>query len=998
LRYFYPNSNIEQSFTDVVQVTRQEKPSPASGAGVEKINTFRHEQNASISNVKRIKIQEVDATKPNRDRYIAMSEDPELGRVDAGLLHAGFPHLVGQWSGLGAKLMKTRFGVSPFNHEKYTIDKYIKYLKNQHYNFLKKFGPRNEKVVYLRKRIIQFESIAKNNYDGYKLITSKQQVQTALPTTSDSEAFQRIGETIDAYFKKEEHDRRKMAASEQLRKHHHEMGAMMQSHQLTDETLPYGYYDYHVADPDNIATLDYRYSVDLREYFRIQKKLEDSRLGEKSRKKFAKSYAILQRRLDYIIWAKLEFRKDPLDVFLHLLQRYGSALLKLKYNKEYLRGKRFQGPLQLRNLDNLIAWACNLDDTESETVKKMNSMMRDSVLTIGSGSGANVSRRQALKLKHRQTPIVMSMHGQALNMNNQTIVGKSDTDVSADHHAAPNVNSHELDHLLPKRPETLVSRSDPELEPSIEMLQQLDISLSPKQRQKPKQEPRYQGELPLAVRPFVHDANLLGNETVASSDLDQTADRSKENLAPEADVDDEPRYINRQNNQTFTSPALTQVVEKFMEHSAEGTDTYQDLEKTTHGDSPLPPLPEDSEDDWRPASILDGQLLNHDFDYSNDKDRRATSDAFGDPYTKSKSEYESSSSRHQVTQEPAYIEIESSPSPSPVPVSVSPAQVHTADRSFDSSGILAGTPEGSYAVGDSLSSVLEPVDDDEEEEDDDDEEEEEEEEEIEDEGDSRPSSPSLPDIPQLRRITRSMTPSGGKVGSIVKKLTPKLAKLIDDAVKKGEDVKLTPEHVRAEIKQRDLSTLLSDRYSGGSRLDVDGWLNDTIVNAYMDLLKVEKEGVYAFSTQWFGAVGKQGVSVLNRWAKRMKLVTAEDVMAADTILFPLNPGVHWMVIAVRPKARTVEYLDSLNGRSMPGLKEVKTWLAEKVGGDWTTVVSTSNQQINSVDCGVFVCMNAAAIVSGRQPKEVVHATEMVSDARSLIAASLLAWKLVLNVE
>jgi hypothetical protein len=210
---------------------------------------------------------------------------------------------------------------------------------------------------------------------------------------------------------------------------------------------------------------------------------------------------------------------------------------------------------------------------------------------------------------------------------------------------------------------------------------------------------------------------------------------------------------------------------------------------------------------------------------------------------------------------------------------------------------------------------------------------------------------------------------------------------------------LIPEKLNA----RDFSTLLPRLFSG----DPKAWLNDNIVNEYLGLLmaEVKKEAgfehkrggpappLHSFSSFWYPTLTDRPKTI-DRWAARFQLAK-KQYLDADLILYPICDIGHWRLLAVKPKDRTIEYLDSLSCNGTKYINALKGYLAKELGNAWVedewTVMKKqrSIQQINGSDCGVFTILNALALMRGEEITKILPSDGML-DARERIAVSLLA--------
>lgn len=187
------------------------------------------------------------------------------------------------------------------------------------------------------------------------------------------------------------------------------------------------------------------------------------------------------------------------------------------------------------------------------------------------------------------------------------------------------------------------------------------------------------------------------------------------------------------------------------------------------------------------------------------------------------------------------------------------------------------------------------------------------------------------------------------------------------------------------VTRGDLGTILPT----GPRDTSCGWLNDSVIDAYLGL--VAKHGMessaptsgrrlrrgprprcHAFSTKFFTTLRKQGTEAALR-SSDMAPIRGEDLLEAKHVFIPVHHGAHWTLLVVSPAKRTIEYFDSLQGRRSKQYTDLaKAWLASILGdkfveGQWQVLVPRSPQQGNSSDCGVFLVTTARLIMQGIDP-------------------------------
>ncbi|NWI06938.1 SENP2 protease, partial [Tichodroma muraria] len=149
-------------------------------------------------------------------------------------------------------------------------------------------------------------------------------------------------------------------------------------------------------------------------------------------------------------------------------------------------------------------------------------------------------------------------------------------------------------------------------------------------------------------------------------------------------------------------------------------------------------------------------------------------------------------------------------------------------------------------------------------------------------------------------------------------------------------------------------------------LQPQGWLNDRIMNFYMGLLveRSKKEGypaVYAFNTFFYSKLSSTSHKGVKKWTKGV------DIFEHDVILVPIHLRIHWTLLVVDLREKTIKYFDSLGQKGDHICKTVLKYLEEEsrekrnielTASEWTLhSMGTEEipQQDNGSDCGVFVC-------------------------------------------
>ncbi|MGH0117666.1 UNVERIFIED_CONTAM: hypothetical protein FKN15_041858 [Acipenser sinensis] len=196
-------------------------------------------------------------------------------------------------------------------------------------------------------------------------------------------------------------------------------------------------------------------------------------------------------------------------------------------------------------------------------------------------------------------------------------------------------------------------------------------------------------------------------------------------------------------------------------------------------------------------------------------------------------------------------------------------------------------------------------------------------------------------------------------------LTQEMEQAIQKAVGHRNPDEVLSSSFKLRITRRDLSTLTPQ-----------SWLNDEVINFYMNLLvaRSEREGcwrVYAFSTFFIPKLCAGGYQAVRRWTKGV------DLFEKDLILVPVHQGVHWCLAVIDFRTKTVKYYDSMGQRNEGVCRILLHYLKEEFKSKkskdlevskWTVTSAKSNeipQQMNGSDCGVFACKYADYIARAK---------------------------------
>ncbi|XP_045512795.1 sentrin-specific protease 1-like isoform X1 [Pieris brassicae] len=185
-------------------------------------------------------------------------------------------------------------------------------------------------------------------------------------------------------------------------------------------------------------------------------------------------------------------------------------------------------------------------------------------------------------------------------------------------------------------------------------------------------------------------------------------------------------------------------------------------------------------------------------------------------------------------------------------------------------------------------------------------------------------------------------------------LTAEQEKLVSRALGPGPQGQVLIEKFNLRITRRDLQTL--------SGLN---WLNDEVINFYMNLLmqrcgeRKDLPQVYAANTFFYPKLMQSGQAGLRRWTRKV------DIFAHQLMVVPVHLGVHWCMSIIDFREKKISYMDSMGGKNQAALVALLQYLRDehkdKKGqpfddSGWKTeCLRDIPQQMNGSDCGMFAC-------------------------------------------
>ncbi|ERN02234.1 ubiquitin-like-specific protease ESD4 [Amborella trichopoda] len=151
------------------------------------------------------------------------------------------------------------------------------------------------------------------------------------------------------------------------------------------------------------------------------------------------------------------------------------------------------------------------------------------------------------------------------------------------------------------------------------------------------------------------------------------------------------------------------------------------------------------------------------------------------------------------------------------------------------------------------------------------------------------------------------------------------------------------------------------------------WLNDEVINLYLELLKEREKRdpkhflkCHFFNTFFYKKLisGRSGYDykAVRRWTTQRKI--GYDLIECDKIFVPIHKEIHWCLAVINIKDKKLQYLDSLRGLDSEVLKVLARYIKDEAKDKSETEVDLSSwiqgciedlpEQQNGSDCGMFM--------------------------------------------
>lgn len=139
----------------------------------------------------------------------------------------------------------------------------------------------------------------------------------------------------------------------------------------------------------------------------------------------------------------------------------------------------------------------------------------------------------------------------------------------------------------------------------------------------------------------------------------------------------------------------------------------------------------------------------------------------------------------------------------------------------------------------------------------------------------------------------------------------------------------------------------------------NSWLNDKIINCYLELLQDYDKDIYVFSTYFYTNLRNNGLNKVIKYTAKM------DIFRYKYLFFPVHLDSHWVLVCFDVKKGILEYRDSFvkyNKKVMDDIEEYLLYERMRLYREKTVfskiIINSVDVQYNGYDCGVFVLMYA----------------------------------------
>lgn len=179
------------------------------------------------------------------------------------------------------------------------------------------------------------------------------------------------------------------------------------------------------------------------------------------------------------------------------------------------------------------------------------------------------------------------------------------------------------------------------------------------------------------------------------------------------------------------------------------------------------------------------------------------------------------------------------------------------------------------------------------------------------------------------------------------------------------------------------------------------WLNDQVINFYMELIDQRSRGnnkfpkTHSFNVYLFQSFESRGFERVRNYTRKT------DIFSKDIIIIPIFKEAHWRLVIVKIPSKEIIYFDSLNLDHTNILDTVQSYLKQEYQAkknktlnldDWKIYkYPETPQQSNCFDCGAYSCQ-IANLVAINEP--IIIPAEDVPSLREKICYEILKSELI----
>ena len=233
-----------------------------------------------------------------------------------------------------------------------------------------------------------------------------------------------------------------------------------------------------------------------------------------------------------------------------------------------------------------------------------------------------------------------------------------------------------------------------------------------------------------------------------------------------------------------------------------------------------------------------------------------------------------------------------------------------------------------------------------------------------------PDSVSHAILPNQMPIPTAKEKAPGGQGKITgldcgPQLTEDMQKEVSSALGPGPKEEILSRAFKMAVTREDMRTLRDSH-----------WLNDTVINFYMNLLMARNQtqgypALYAFNTFFYSKLQSGGYKSVRSWTK------AVNLFAKELILVPVHLDQHWSLVVTDLREKSIVYLDSMGLKRPDVLAQIFQYLQDESIArrnvalkplEWkqhSMAAEEIPQQGNGSDCGLFTCQYAEYISRGQ---------------------------------